>query len=228
MQGMIDLKLNVVPEGISGYKWLDIKVVPQGAGNATENWRCDCQKQGGNATEAVTRKIVFDSGRKMDVSYIVMSDTVKAKVEVKLQLRGDLYWIRGGLKYTARGEVAARIDGHDHRIVLFRKSGYTPFEDDLTLKLERSSVWVPRGKQLHIEMKDLHISGRDTSRYGGAPLERPEVPGELIFKFGELSPSPGDKNDDLTINLKKDKRNDNIAEVEVSLRWHPPQKKVVN
>ena len=148
--------------------------------------------------------MAFDSERKMDVTfYLVMSDTVKAKVEVKLRHRGDPYGPTARedeeSKCTVHGEIAARIDGFDHRIVLFRindKSKAEALAQGPTLRLQRSDVWVPRDKRVHIEMKHLLVT------FGDREVSVPDRC--LSFDFGELSPSSGANDSEVKMNIAWD------------------------
>ncbi|CAL4899631.1 unnamed protein product [Urochloa decumbens] len=211
---MVDLELNVVRNGISGYKGFDLDIkfedaIPQDAVTR----RLDCLKQG-DGTEVVTRNIALDSQRKMDVTYLVMSDTVKAKVEVRLHYyRDGRHWFLTprGDGCTVHGEIAARIDGFDHPIVLFRindQSKAKPLEPWLIIPLERSNVWVPRGsKRVHIELKHLYVTARNR--------EVISIPDSLSFGFdlGDWRPSSSSR--------------DNDNEVEVYIAWDGiPQKSI--
>lgn len=117
----------------------------------------------------------------------------------------------GGKKYTARGEIIAQIDGfEDHQIVLFRTEGEEEFPLDLeTSILMRSSVSVPFGKGLHIDMVALHIKE--------APGDRlVKKPSRLSYDFGRWTP---------TTSLAVHQVDDNI-EVEVKVTW-PAQEEMV-
>ncbi|KAL6640837.1 hypothetical protein ACP70R_021960 [Stipagrostis hirtigluma subsp. patula] len=194
-QEMVPLVLNVLRKGISGYKWFDIEVaVESSAGvGGTITRRLDCHKQDGDATDLATHTIILDSWRKIAVTYLVMSNAVKATVEVKL-LKGDGHGLPkvgdpeddgGSKQYTASGEIAARIDCFEqHQIVLFRTAQEKVPSDSLTLSLARSEVMVPRGKDLHVDMVGLHISSSDDSGRKHVPDRK------LRFEFGSSSPAP--------------------------------------
>lgn len=212
MQGMDDLELNVVRYGgISGHKWFDLDIkfedaIPQGA----VKWTLDCRKQGDS--EFVTRNIVLDSQRKMDITYLVMSDPVKAKVEVSLRYRVDRHWFLTprGDGCTVHGEIAARIDGFDHPIVLFRikESKAKSMAAWLIFPLERSDFSVPRDcKRVHIEMKHLYVTAGDQKVVS--------IPDSLRFSFDLGDGRPSSSDDD--------------NEVEVNIAWDGiPQKVVIN
>jgi hypothetical protein len=184
----------IVPEPdkrISGYEWFNIKfdiIVPNSKGGSsrssiTRKW--DCLKQGAEreTVDLVKRSVLLDSGCKLDVTYLVMSNiATEAKVELKLLRRNDEPEDSNLLdhetdvdkedidedtgaseySYTARGTITAHIDGLErHPIVLFKSApeGQTVrASDNFLLPLARSDVLVPRGMQLHINPTDLCIT----------------------------------------------------------------------
>jgi hypothetical protein len=208
-----NLELNVLRNGILGYKHFDLRITTSGQrGHMT--WRLDCPIQDGDdSTRVETHNKDFGGERKMKIKYLVMSHTVKAKVVVMLRHRGDLYRNRrldGESKCTVSvyDEIAARIDGYDHRIVLFRinaKSKAADLVAGSTIRLERSDVWVPHGKRLHIEIKQLHVTAGDrVVRIASRSFS---------FNFGDWSPTPEDSD----------------SEVKVEIDWHGiRQKEVIN
>jgi len=241
---MKDLVLTGPYRGISAYGNFAIQVVmpaatggevePSTSGGAGDpiTWEWDCYNpeyaDEVDAPEPVTRTISLDdSGRKIDVTYLVMSDAVEAKVEVKLRLEDNLKianylpnedYGKGfaaieedrGRNYTAHGIITVRISCFkQHPIVLFKSEDPIPFDfKSLILPLARSVVQVPYGKRLrlHVDMFDLHITERSSNR-------DVRKPNGLSFGFGHFSPTPKVSNND--------------SEVEVNVTWPALPKKTI-
>ncbi|KAG2621715.1 uncharacterized protein LOC120666600 isoform X2 [Panicum virgatum] len=231
---MNDLVLTGPCRGISAYGNFAIQVVMAAAtGGAGDpiTWEWDCYNPEYadeiDAPEPVTRTMSLDdSGRKIEVTYLVMSDAVEAKVEVKLRLEDDpkmAYYLPNedagdfeeikeyrGLNYTAHGIITVRVSGfEEHPIVLFRNEDPIPFDfNQIILPLARSSVQVPHGKRLrlHVDMFDLHITERSSNR----DVRKPDG---LSFGFGHFSPTPEISNND--------------SEVEVNVSWPALPRKTI-
>jgi len=241
---MKDLVLTGPYRGISAYGNFAIQVVmpaatggevePSTSGGAGDpiTWEWDCYNpeyaDEVDAPEPVTRTISLDdSGRKIDVTYLVMSDAVEAKVEVKLRLEDNLKIANylpnedygngfaaieedRGRNYTAHGIITVRISCFkQHPIVLFKSEDPIPFDfKSLILPLARSVVQVPYGKRLrlHVDMFDLHITERSSNR-------DVRKPNGLSFGFGHFSPTPKVSNND--------------SEVEVNVTWPALPKKTI-
>ncbi|KAF7012666.1 hypothetical protein CFC21_026833 [Triticum aestivum] len=228
-QGIVPLKLTDKGRRISGYEYFGMEVVlppwESSGDSITKKFKWDCRKQDVDTTEVVAHTINLDHGRKIVVTYLVMNNLVEAKVEVKLPLIGESpkYWRpndlahRGtdkirGKKYTVHGEIIAQIDGfEDNPIVLFRTEGEQEFPRDLeTSILMQSSVSVPSGKRLHIDMAALDIKE--------APGDRP------VKKASRLSYDCGRSR---RTSLAQDQGDANIeVEVEVNVTW-PAQEETV-
>lgn len=175
-----------------------------------------------DAPEPVTHTISLDSWRKINVTYLVMSNAVEAAVKVNLPETPQDYLPHekdqgeadddGGSKYTARGTITAHSGGFEkHPIVLFTSAVEVPIPSkSLTLPLARPTVQVPQGKRLHIDMADLHITEYSSKR----AVKKPADSYCLSFHFGHASPTPQFNND--------------TEEVEVNVTWRPQQNKVIN
>ncbi|KAM3405675.1 hypothetical protein ACQJBY_008280 [Aegilops geniculata] len=226
-------QLKIEGRRISGYESFGMEVVlPPSASSGdsiTKKFKWDCHKQDVDTTEVVARTINLDCGRKIEVTYLVMNNLVEAKVEVKLPLIGDReespeYWRPnqrgivprgtkkiGGKKYTARGKIIAQIDGFENNpIVLFTTEGEEFPGDRETSILMQSSVSVPSGKRLHIDMAGLDIKE--------APGDRPvKKLSTLSYEFRSWTP--------MRTSLAGDQVDENI-EVEVKVAW-PAQEETV-
>lgn len=154
----------------SGNEWFGISV-GDGDGSSSTEFKCDCRKQDGLVTEHVTRNINFDSERSIGVTYLVMSDAVKATVKVHLRPKDDpensnkLTEKEGNnakqaKKYTVlRGKISARISGYEGQIMLLSPGEKCEIvQDELALSLPRHDVMMPPGRQLHIDMAYLVIT----------------------------------------------------------------------
>uniref|UniRef100_A0A8I6XSU5 RRM domain-containing protein n=1 Tax=Hordeum vulgare subsp. vulgare TaxID=112509 RepID=A0A8I6XSU5_HORVV len=219
-QEIVPLKLTVKGRRISGYEYFSMEVVfPPftGSGDSiTKKFKWDCRKQDGEVTELVPRAINLDHGRKIKVTYLVMNNVVEAKLEVKLRLKGGredsaeswLKRLRGDLtEISASGEIVAWISGfQDHQIVLFRTEGDEKVSVDLEKSiLMRSSVSVPAGKGLHIDMAALDI----TEAPGDRSVKKPS---RLSYDFGTWTPiiMPSPEDDQVV---------DDYIEVKVNITW---------
>lgn len=199
MQEMLPLELKS-GKCSSGNEWFGISV-GDGDGSSSTKFKWACRKQDGCATELVTRNINFDSERSIDVTYLVMSDAVKATVKVHLRPKVDPEYnnkltekegkhTKQAKKYTvSRGKISARIGDYEGQIMLLSPGEKCEIvKDELALSLPRHDVMMPSGRKLHIDMAYLIItddSGKEVVNIS-----------DVTFVFDFLSSSPTGPIDD--------------------------------
>jgi len=156
----------------SGNEWFGISVGDGGSSSSSSTkFKWSCRKQDGRTTELVTRNINFDSERSIDVTYLVMSDAVKATVKVHLRPKVDPEYnnkltekegkhTKPAKKYTVRhGKIYARIGDFEGQIMLLSPGEKCEIaQNELALSLPRHDVMVPHQRQLRIYMVGLDIT----------------------------------------------------------------------
>ncbi|KAL6658375.1 hypothetical protein ACP70R_003961 [Stipagrostis hirtigluma subsp. patula] len=172
---------------ISGYESFGIGVTTRDYLGVpiTGKFKWACRKQEGCVIELVSRRLILDPMRKIDVTYLVMSDALKATVEVKLRPKGgsEKYGKKQEKKYTVQGEISARIGNFEDegQIMLFSSAQGESIQR-MTNLLKRPDVMVPRDNLLHIDMRDLVITDDSGEEVDNIKYH------SLSFNFGTSSP----------------------------------------
>ncbi|RCV37180.1 hypothetical protein SETIT_8G042300v2 [Setaria italica] len=144
--------------GISAYLCFAIKIDIPDAGPMVFKWDCYNPQ---HAAQVDKPPMSHDMGNIAKVTYAVMSNALKATVQVKLRLNDEHSAVGIG------GEITALIDGfedeEDNRSILFRPEkrtcqSFSSTDNDsmILLQLARNVLAVPYGKDLRIKV-DLEI-----------------------------------------------------------------------
>ncbi|KAL6870607.1 hypothetical protein ACP4OV_014455 [Aristida adscensionis] len=208
-QGMVDLVLTGPTREILPYEGFTVRVdIPDTTGVEGEPssdaggciiWKWDCHNPEHaaevDAPKPVTHTITSDPSRKIDVTYLVMSDALKTTVHVILWLKGHRK-----TKVYVYGKITAYVGDIEHGITLFSRD-----EVDRAsclawdkLPLARNVIAVPCSSPLRIK-------------------------GDLQFRSHSNQQLKFDLNFTDGVEIQSQKENDDCVDVMVS--WDPPRQK---
>ena len=156
---------------ISAHGCFAIKIDIPGPYTSTGNaggsikWEWDCydSKYAEEVDKGPVTRTISSSGpgRNVEATYVVMSNALKATVQVKLRIKD------GDSPCSVHGNITARIGDFKQQSILFRRTQemaqrFSP-TDSRVLQLARSVVAVPYGGVLHI---DLHLQIETSNNRG--------------------------------------------------------------